>query len=407
MASSENLPFDGIKIADFSWVWVGPTSTKYLADHGATVVRVESLSRPDILRTIGPFKDGEVGPNRTHAFNDFNTSKLGLTLNLKTPEATEIAKRLIAWADIYIESFTPGTMAGFGIDYETARQVNPSIIIVSTCLMGQTGPASAFAGYGFHAGAVAGFYDITGWSDLAPDGPWLAYTDVVTPRILASIMMAAVDHRRRTGQGQHIDASQLEMGLQFLAPQIFDYTANSHQVSRNGNRSYSAAPQGAYPCAGEDQWCAIAIESDEEWTALRKVLGNPDWTADDRFATNSGRLENHDEIDQRISQWTSALQPQEAMLLCQAEGVPAGVVQRSSDLFKDPQLEHRGLFRELDHPEVGRVPYTGHLFDIRGYDSGPRFAAPVLGQDNERILKEFLGMSDAEITEAVISGALE
>ncbi len=407
MASSDNLPFEGVKIADFSWVWVGPTSTKYLADHGATVVRVETLSRPDILRTIGPFKDGEVGPNRTHAFNDFNTSKLGLTLNLKTPEATEIAKRLISWSDVYVESFTPGTMGGFGIDYETARQLNPSIIMVSTCLMGQTGPASAFAGYGFHAGAVAGFYDITGWPDLAPDGPWLAYTDVVTPRILSAIMMAAVDHRRRTGQGQYIDASQLEMGLQFLAPQIIDYTANSRLVTRNGNRSNSFAPQGAYPCAGEDQWCAIAVESDEEWAGLRRVLGNPDWAQANRFATTPGRLGNHDEIDQHISRWTAALTPQEVMRLCQAEGVPAGVVQRSSDLIEDPQLAHRGLFRELDHPEMGRVPHTGHLFHIRGYDSGPRFAAPVLGQHNEQILKDFLGMTEDEITEAVIAGALE
>ena len=167
MASSDKLPFEGVKIADFSWVWVGPTSVKYLADHGATVVRVETLSRPDILHTIGPYKNGEVSTNGGHAFNDFNTSKLGLTLNLKTAEATDIAKRLISWADIYVESFTPGTMAGFGIDYETARQLNPSIIMVSTCLMGQSGPASAFAGYGFHAGAVAGFYDITGWPDLA------------------------------------------------------------------------------------------------------------------------------------------------------------------------------------------------------------------------------------------------
>ena len=407
MASSDKLPFDGIKIADFSWLWVGPTSVKYLADHGATVVRVESLSRPDILHTLGPFKDREVAPTRTHAFDDFNTSKLGLSLNLRIPEATEIAKRLISWADVYVESFTPGTMGGFGIDYEAARQVNPSIIMVSTCLMGQTGPASTFAGYGFHAGAVAGFYDITGWPDLAPDGPWTAYTDVVTPRILSAIIMAALDHRRRTGQGQYIDASQLEMGLQFLAPQIIDFTANNRLVTRNGNRSNSFAPQGAYPCAGEDQWCAIAVESDEEWAALQRVLGNPDWAADDRFATNSGRLNHHDEIDGHISQWTSSLPPQEAMRLCQTEGVPAGVVQRSSDLFQDPQMAHRGMFPELDDPEVGRLPYTGHMFKIRGYDSGPRFVAPAMGQHNEQILKEFLGMTEDEITEAVIAGALE
>jgi crotonobetainyl-CoA:carnitine CoA-transferase CaiB-like acyl-CoA transferase len=370
-------------------------------------VRVESLTRPDITHSLGPFKNREAAPTRIHAISDFNTSKLGISLNLKTPEATEIAKRLISWADVYVESFTPGTMTGFGIVYDTARQLNPSIIMVSTCLMGQTGPASQFAGYGFHAGAVAGFYDITGWPDLAPDGPWTAYTDAVTPRILSAIIMAAVDHRRRTGQGQYIDASQLEMGLQFLSPQILDYTANSRQVTRNGNRSSVAAPQGAYPCAGDDQWCAIAIESDEEWASLRRVLDNPDWAADDRFATNPGRLKNHDEIDGYISQWTAGLPPQEAMRLCQAEGVPAGVVQRSSDLFQDSQMAHRRMFPELDDPEVGRVPHTGHMFDIRGYDHGPRFAAPVFGQHNEQILKDLLGMTDDQITEATIAGALE
>jgi len=405
--STGRLPFDGVKIADFSWVWVGPTSTKYLADHGATVVRVETLSRPDILRTIGPFKDGEVAPNRTHAYNDFNTSKLGLTLNLKTPEGVEIAKRLISWADVYVESFTPGTMAGFGIDYETIREINPEIIMVSTCLMGQTGPASAFSGYGFHAGAIAGFYDITGWADLPPDGPWLAYTDVVAPRILASIIMAALDHRERTGKGQLIDAGQMEMVLQFLSPQIIDYTANGRLVSRDGNRSISSAPQGAYHCAGEDQWCAIAVDTDEDWTNLCRAMGNPSWANDTQFASNSQRMNHHDEIDQHISGWTASLSPQEVMRLCQLEGVPAGVVQRSSDLKVDPQLLHRELFRELEHPEVGRVPHTGHMFKIEGYDSGPRFAAPMLGQHNEQILKDFLGLTEDEITDAVIAGALE
>lgn len=407
MTTPGPLPFEGVKIADFSWVWVGPTSTKYLADHGATVVRVESTTRPDIVRAIGPYKDDENGPNRTHAFNDYNTSKLGVTLNLKTPEGLEIAKRLISWADVYVESFTAGTMADIGIGYETARELNPSIIMVSTCLMGQTGPASAFAGYGFHAGAVAGFYEITGWPDLPPDGPWVAYTDAVAPRILSSTIIAALDHRRRTGQGQFIDAGQMEMTLQFLAPQLIDFDVSGRTVTRNGNRSDMAAPHGAYPCAGDDQWCAIAVESEEQWQSIKKVLGDPEWAQDTRFDTLEGRLQHQDELDQNLSVWTADLPPKEVMRRLQLEGVPSGMVQRSSDLMQDPQLTHRRLFRELDHPETGVMPYTGHLFNIRGYDSGPRFAAPVLGQHNEQVLKEVLGMSDDEIVEAVIAGALE
>ena len=407
IVKSATLPFQGIKIADISWVWTGPTTTKYLADHGATVVRVESLSRPDIVRFLGPFKDREPGPNRTHAYNDFNTSKLGLTLNLKTPEGVEIAKRLIAWVDVYIESFTPGTVARLGIGYETARELNPSIIMVSTCLMGQTGPAAAFAGYGFHAAAVAGFYEVTGWPDRSPDGPWTAYTDSIAPRILAATVMAALDHRRRTGQGQLIDAGQMEMSLQFLAPEIIDFNLSGRSVTRKGNRSDTAAPHGAYPCAGEDQWCAIAVESDEQWTGLRQAMRDPDWARDTRFDSAAGRLGHQDEIDRHVSAWTSDYPPQEVMRLLQLQAVPAGVVQRSSDLMKDPQLIHRRFFRELGHPEVGPVPYTGHMFNIRGYDSGPRFGPPALGQHNEQILKEILGLTDDEISEAVIAGALE
>ena len=204
---TEQLPFEGLKVADFSWVAVGPITSKYLGDHGATVVRVETEGRPDILRVAGPFKDGVPGPNRSHFYGDFNASKVGLSLDLKNPAGLDIACRLIEWADVYFESFTPGTMDALGMGYEKARSLNPSILMVSTCLMGQTGPARSFAGYGFHAGAIAGYYDITGWPDLPPDGPWTAYTDVVSPRFISVLVMAALDHRRRTGQGQHIDAA--------------------------------------------------------------------------------------------------------------------------------------------------------------------------------------------------------
>ena len=196
------LPFDGLKVADFSWVLVGPTTAKYLADHGATVVRVEAAAPLDILRTAGPFKDGVPGADRTQFFGEFNTSKLGISLDLKNPAGLEIAKKLISWADVVIESFRPGIVDSLGIGYEAAREINPSIVMASTCLMGQTGAAAAFSGYGFHAASIAGFYETTGWPDLAPDGPWVAYTDGVSPRILAATIMAALDHRRRTGQGQ-------------------------------------------------------------------------------------------------------------------------------------------------------------------------------------------------------------
>ena len=402
----DTLPFEGIKIADFSWVGVGPITTKYLADHGATVVRVETTSPLDILRVAGPFKDGIPGPDRSQFYADNNSSKYGLTLDLKNTAAIDVARRLIAWADVLTESFTPGTVDGLGIGYETVRSINPSIIMASTCLMGQTGPAASFAGFGFHAGSIAGYYEITGWPDLPPDGPWTAYTDTVSPRFLAAILMAALDHRRRTGEGQFIDASQLEMSLHFLSPQLIDYNVSGRSVTRNGNRSAFMAPHGAFPCRGDDQWCTVAVENDGQWAGLHRAMGEPEWAKDERFENAEGRLAHQDEIETKLSEWTQTLPPKVVMETLNREGVPAGVVQRSSDLQQDPQLAHRGFFRNLDHQEMGTIPYPGHQFRISGYDSGPRSGAPVLGQHNDEVLRDILGMTEDEITEAIIGGAL-
>jgi benzylsuccinate CoA-transferase BbsF subunit len=272
--------------------------------------------------------------------------------------------------------------------------------------MGQSGPAAAFAGYGYHASAIAGFYEVTGWPDLTPDGPWMAYTDTIAPRLLAATIMAALDHRRRTGQGQYIDAAQVEMALHFLAPQIIDFNVSGRVVSRDGNRSSTMAPHGAYPCKGDDQWCTIAIESDEQWNALCHALGDPAWASDARFQTAADRLRHQDEIDGHLGRWASGKSAQEVMDLLQSVSVPAGVVQRSSDLLQDPQLAHRRFFRYMDHPEMGNIPYSGHQFRIRDYDSGPRFPAPLLGQHNELVLRDILGMTDEEIAEALAAGGI-
>lgn len=405
-STDPRLPFDGIKIADFSWIGVGPISAKYFADHGATVVRVESMAAPDKLRLVAPFR-GEMGIDRSHFFADMNSSKLGLTLNLKKPEAVEVAKRLIGWSDILFESFTPGTLEKLGLGYDTARSLNPKIIMLSTCLMGQTGPAAAMAGYGYHAGAVAGFYELTGWPDLPPAGPWMAYTDTIAPRFVASAVMAAVDHMRRTGEGQHIDASQFEMSLHFLAPELLDYQLNGNLVTRSGNVSVDAAPHGVYPCAGVDQWCAIAVESDEQWQGLRRALGNPEWSRAPALETVSGRRAISDELNRHLSAWTRDQSPASAAERLVKEHVPAGVVQRSSDLLRDPQLQHRNFYRYHEHPEIGNSPYAGHQFRIRDYDAGPRSAAPTIGQHSFEVMSELLGLDDAEIGELYAAGAIE
>ena len=212
------LPLDGVKVADFSWIGVGPITAKALADHGATVVHVENDSPADRLRLVGPFKDDIAGINRCQFFGSFNTSKLSLQLDLKHPVGNDVARQLLAWCDVALDSFTAGTMAELGLGYEVARSLNPDIIMATTCLMGQYGPAAELAGYGYHAAAVSGFYEITGWDDRPPAGPFNAYTDTIAPRFLATTLLAALDHRRRTGEGQFIDQAQMESALHFLGP---------------------------------------------------------------------------------------------------------------------------------------------------------------------------------------------
>jgi crotonobetainyl-CoA:carnitine CoA-transferase CaiB-like acyl-CoA transferase len=400
------LPFAGVKVADFSWIGVGPITAKYLADHGATVVRVETERPIDRLRMVGPFKDDLPGVNRCQFFGAFNTSKLSLALNLKSPEGREVAERLIRWADVCLDSFTAGTMDGLGLGYDFVRTINPGIIVASTCLMGQTGPAAVLAGYGYHAAAICGFYEITGWNDRPPGGPFNAYTDTIAPRFLAAALMAALDHRRRTSHGQYIDHAQMESALYFLAPELLDYQVSGRIPRRNGNDAPDAVPHDAYPCAGDDEWCAIAIETDAQWRALRQVLGNPQWAAAVELDTIAGRRAQRDLIDRKLGEFTAQHAPRTLMERLQAAGVPAGMVQRSSDHLEDPQLRHRRFFRPLQHPEMGEVPYEGHQFSIAGYDSGPRMPAPCLGEHSIQVLQEILGYDDEALARIAASGAL-
>jgi crotonobetainyl-CoA:carnitine CoA-transferase CaiB-like acyl-CoA transferase len=400
------LPFEGLKVADFSWVGVGPISGKYLADHGADVIRVEWEGRPDALRTAGPFMDGKTGWNRSHFYGEFNTSKRCLALDLKNERSREVTGPLLEWADVILESFTPGAVDRVGIGYETARAANPGVVMVSSCLMGQTGPAAAMAGYGYHAAGVAGFYELAGWPDRPPAGPWNAYTDTIAPRFLVTTLLSALDHQRRTGEGRHIDLGQMEASLHFLAPEILARQATGEVFTRAGNRSPDAAPQGLYPTEGEEQWCAIAIENDAHWESLCELLGDPDWARAPGLETVPGRLAAHDEIDRQLASWTRSRALGELVPLLNARGIPAAPLQRSSNLLADPQLAHRGFHHYLEHEEMGRVPYSGHQFRISGYESGPRSPAPLLGGNSFEVLSETLGLDGDVIADLVASGAI-
>jgi benzylsuccinate CoA-transferase BbsF subunit len=389
--------FEGIKVADFTWVGVGPITTKYLADHGATVVRIESHTRPDVLRLAPPWRDGQPGLNRSQFFASFNTSKYGITLDLSKPVAQQLAKKLVAWADIVAESFTPKVMRHWGLDYEQLKQVNPRLIMLSTCQQGQTGPHALYPGFGQLMASLSGFYHISGWPDRPPAPPYGAYTDFIAPRFAATVLMAALDYRRRTGIGQYIDLAQYEASLHFLAPALLDYHVNGRILGREGNHSLRAAPHGAYRCQGEDRWLAISVSNDAQWQNFLAALDHPAWGQEPRFATQSLRLAHRDALDPLVEAWTVQQEAEAAAERLQRAGVPAGVVQNCLDLHQDPRLAAWGMFQYLDHPEMGPSPYEGHQFHLSKTPGELRWAAPVMGQHNEYVFTEILGLSQKEI----------
>lgn len=400
-------PLEGLKILDFFWVVIGPMTTSYLAEYGATVVRIESRGRPEVLRTAPPFGGRQRGLNRSAYYANYNANKYGFGLNMGHPKAMDIIKRFLLWADVVTENFTPGTMEKWGLGYNDLRAIKPDIIMISASMLGRGGPFSRQPGFGPVLSSLSGMTDLTGWPDRTPSTPYGAYTDFVVPRFALPTLLAALDYRRRTGQGQHIDISQLEAALHFMAPPVLDYANNGHVQTRNGNRHPSVAPHAAYPCLGEDCWCAIACTTEEEWQSLCEVMGYPAWTQEERFASMFRRKKHEEELDVLISAWTRQHDAFTLMNILQRAGVPAGVVQTNKDLIEDPQLEHRGHFIYMDHPAVGRHPVQRSEFRLSEAEAEFLWPAPNLGQHTVQMCKEILNMSDDEITHLVEDNVLE
>ena len=400
-------PLEGLKVLDFCWVAVGPMTTGYLAEYGATVVRVESKRRPEVLRSAPPFGGNAQGLNRSGYYANYNANKYGFGLNMAHPQAPEFVKRLVAWADLVTENFTPGTLEDWGLGYEELCQVKPDIILFSTSMLGRGGPYSRQPGFGPVLASLSGMTGLTGWPDRMPTNPYGAYTDFLVPRFAIPTILAALDYRRRTGRGQHLDISQLETSLHFMAPLLLDCALHGREQGRMGNRHPAAAPHGAYPCQGEDRWCTIACQTDAEWEALCQVMGDPDWTREERFTTLLGRKANEDELDQLIGQWTQGWEVGMLMQRLQQAGVPAGIVENSQDLFEDPQLQHRGHFVFLDHPEMGRHPVQRSEFRLSRAPGRFESPAPLLGQHTVQVCQEILKMDAAEIAALTEAGLLE
>lgn len=404
-AGAPVLPCQGLRVLDFAWVVTGPITGRLLAEFGADVIRVDSSARVDPGRTIQPWAKATPGPDRSQSFANANAGKRSIALDLARPAAREIARRLAGHADVVIESFTPGTMARWGLDYASVRALRPDVIYLSTCQQGQTGPYAQYRGYGSLAAALAGFYSITGWPDREPSIVYGAYTDFVAHHFASAAVLAALDHRARTGEGQHIDVSQFETGLHFLAPEILDHAVNGRIAGRRGNAGDQAAPHGVYPCEGHDRWCAIACETEAQWQALCGVLDGEPWGTDPRFATLAQRKAHEGDLDTRLAAWTATQEAHALMARLQAAGVPAGVVQSCADLHRDPQLAAREAFVWLDHPEMGRTPYEAWAFRTVGRPGHLR-RAPCLGEHTAEVLREVLGMAPAEIVRLTAEGVL-
>ena len=405
--------FEGVKVADFAWVGVGVQPSRELAEHGATVVRVESHKVPDSLRTFPPHKDWIPGIDRSAFGMAYNTNKYSISLDLTNPKGQEIARKLVAWADIVTEAFTPGTMARWGLDYESCTKIKPDIIYYSTCQMGQKGPLAQFGGYGMFGACYAGFSNLIGWSDREPLPIFNNYTDFISPWYLTATVIACLLRRRRTGRGMYLDQAQMEAGSLFLGPIVLDYVVNGRIMERMGNRDLYMCPHGVYPCyprmAGpfpEDRWCAITVSSDAEWRAFCAVMGDPEWTKDPKFTTFAARKENEDELDGLIAEWTKNYSAERMMEMMQKAGVPAGVVEVGEDLFKDPQLTHREHFRFLEHKVIGRHAYNAPAYRLSKTPNHIWKAGPCLGEDNEYVFKEVLGFSDDDIADLLVEGVI-
>jgi benzylsuccinate CoA-transferase BbsF subunit len=393
----------GVKIVEFAAFAAGPAVGKHLADHGATVVHIESRVRPDGFRThYPPYKDNIHGLNRSGLFALCNNDKLGITLNLKKgPKATELAKRIVSWTDVVIENFSPGTMARLGLDYDNLKKIKPDLIMLSSSNLGQSGPHAHHAGFGSQLSSLAGFTHLTGYPGGSPQILYGPYIDYIAVAYGAVAILAALDYKRRTGKGNYIDTAQYETGLQFLAPILLDYKVNGNVATRNANRDPHAAPHGAYPCKGEDSWCALSIHSDSEWQSLCRVTGNLPWTQDTKFSTHELRKANEDDLDRNIGEWTSHYTALEVMEKLQSAGLRAGMVSTMKDIYADPQLSQRPQWIELEHPEIGKMHYQRPPFLLTQTPSGPSKRDPLLAEHNDYFYRSLLGMTEKEYRQLV------
>ena len=388
---------NGIRVADFSWVWAGPLATLLLSFMGAEIIKIESRKRVDQMRqgsitTGDSFSDFNASP----IFNNANLNKKGVTLDLSRPEGVTLAKRIVAVSDLTLENMRPGVMDKLGLGYKELAKVNPDIIMLSASGFGSSGPYREYAGYAPIFAAFGGLAYLTGYGDGEPN-TMSGVMDLRVGTASAFALLAALIHRQKTGEGQYIDLSSSECVSTLVGAELMEYTMNKTSPFRCGNQDAIMAPHNCYRCKGRDKWISIAVATDEEWKALCGVMGNPAWTRDDPFTTVYSRWQNRVELDKHISEWTINYTHNEAMTMLQAAGVAAMPSFSAKDILLDPHVKARDLVREIEHPVLGKKVVINPAWKLSETPASIRKASPLLGEHNEEVFGGLLGMSKEEI----------
>ena len=390
-------PLDGYRVLDFGWVLAGAIPGMIMADMGAEVIKVESRQRLDYMRQGRPVIGTERDPELNPMFHNVNRSKLGITLNTTHSEAVDLARRLAARCDVVIENFSPGLIDRLGLGYKTLRRDRPDLIMISISSNGQTGPLRDLRAYAPSIAALAGLDSTLGYAGQRPLGLKHAYADICGALHAVFAVVSALYRRRRSGQGQYIDLSMLRSTVSTMGIGLAEYAMTGRVMDPQGNYDPAMAPYGNYPCRGEDRWVSIAVRTEEEWQGLKQAIGDPDWTNYPSFASRYQRLRNRQELDLNLSTWTTDRSPSEITELLQAHGVASVPVMNSSERLSDPHFQERGLYQDIQHPALGTEPIFNLMWKLSKNLSAIRRHAPLLGQHNQLVFGDILGLTQAEV----------
>ncbi len=392
---AKGLPLKGIRVANFGWVWAGPVAGQTLAFLGAEVYKIESRARIDINRTLPPFAEGVRGPDRSLQNHAGWAGNGSVTLNLKKPDARDLALALVAKCDVVIENFGPGAMDDLGLGYEQLQAVRPGLVMLSMPAAGLSGPLKDVRTYGMSLTSLTGLDSVTGYAGGPPVPVENAFSDPYNGVLGAFAVLVALMHRRRTGRGQHIDYSQQEAVMQIAGPPFMDYVLNGRVAGTIGNRHPlgAGAPHGVFRCAGDDRWISIAVLSEEEWIGLVDAMDSPGWARAPEFANAASRVRNIDALHERVAAWTAEQDDHELAALLQRHGVAAAPVLNVADLLNDPHYKARGTFIEVQHPLGFRETIYGAYVKTSRTEADVR-PGPAIGQDNDYVFKELLGLAE-------------